>query len=85
MCFFLKMSGVLVKNRFPNFGTYISDPRPRYPAQPEIEVDNTKILQPKAKRQYAKNLIVVRNFRVDSKMLTSKFWFSRGLISNMLV
>ena len=34
---------------------------------------------------YAQNLVLVRIFRVDSKMLTSKFRFSHGLISNILV
>ncbi len=34
---------------------------------------------------HAKNLLLVRMFPVNSKFLTSKFWFSRGLMSNILV
>ena len=34
---------------------------------------------------YAKKLILVRIVRVNSNMLTSKFWFSLVLISNILV
>ena len=34
---------------------------------------------------YAKKLILVRNFRVNLKILTLNFWFSLGLISNILV
>ena len=37
------------------------------------------------KTAYAQNLIVARFVRVNSNMLTSKFWFSHGLISNILV
>ena len=33
---------------------------------------------------YAHMEVVVKIFRVDSKMLTSKFWFSCGLISQIL-
>ena len=36
-------------------------------------------------RHYAHMEVVVDLFRVDSKMLTSKFWFSLGLISNIWV
>ena len=39
----------------------------------------------KALSGYAQNSIVVRNVRVNSKMLTSKFWFFHGLISIVLV
>ena len=39
----------------------------------------------KPKDMYATNLIVVRLFRVNSQILTSKFWFSHGLISQILV
>ena len=34
---------------------------------------------------YTKQLMVVKAFRVDSKILTSKFWFDLGLISKILV
>ena len=35
--------------------------------------------------KYAQTLIVVSFFRVNSKILTSKFWFSHSLISKILV
>ena len=35
--------------------------------------------------KYAHMDVVVQIFRVDTKMLTSKFWFSLGLISKILV
>ena len=39
----------------------------------------------KLKNEYAKTLIVVEIFRVSSKNVTSKLWFSHGLISKILV
>ena len=36
-------------------------------------------------KRYAQKLILVNTLWVNSKILTSKFWFSRGSISKMLV
>ena len=44
-----------------------------------------KCLESAIQVQNAQMEVVVNFFRVNSKMLTSKFWFSRGLISNILV
>ena len=39
----------------------------------------------KSNDKYAYMEVAVKHFRVDSKILTSKFWFSLGLISKILV
>ena len=41
--------------------------------------------QQNMKNYYAQPQIVVKLFRVNLDILTSKFWFSYGLISKMLV
>ena len=53
--------------------------------EPGCSVKNGGLHTKKTKEKYAKHLILVRFFRINSKCLTSKFWFSHGLISNILV
>ena len=59
----------------------IAELLPSVPSRPSVPQGKLK----KSNEKYAKMEIVVKLFRVNSKILTLKMWFSHGLISKILV